>query len=101
MLQPSAGMTVYCSSTPGSTRPRSRATRRKSSNPSVIPMLSMITPSPSVMSGPLNQVNSSGRTSARTLQTSTQTGNAEVNRETMRKTGALYAEPFREDRDEL
>ena len=88
-LQPSVGITVYCSSTPGSTRPRSRPTRRKSSKPSVIPMLSMMTPSPIVIRGPLNQVNSVGRMTARIPAASTQSGNADVKTERMRKTGRI------------
>ena len=78
MLHPSSGISVYCSATPGRTLDRSRAMRRKSSNPTVMPMLSMMTPRPTVMNGPLNQVNSSGRTRAMPLARSSQSGKALV-----------------------
>ena len=52
-------------------------------------MLSMMTPSPIVISGPLNQVNSAGRMSATMLATSTHSGNADVRTESMRKTGRI------------
>ena len=75
---PRAGINVYWSTTPGSTSRRLRAIRRKSSKPSVRPMLSMMTPRPAGISGPLNQVSSSGRNSASALAASTQSGNALV-----------------------
>ena len=89
-------MTVYCRTTPGSTRARSRPTRRKSAKPRVMPMLSMMTPRPTVMRGPLNHVNQSGRTRAATPAPSTHRGNAEVSRERTPVTGRFpggYARP--------
>jgi hypothetical protein len=52
-------------------------------------MLSMMTPKPTVMSEPLNQVKSVGRTSANALQMSTQSGNASVRNASIRKTGRI------------
>ena len=89
---PRAGINVYWSAMPGSTRRRSREMRPKSSKPSVMPMLSMMMPRPSGMSGPLNHVNSSGRTSASPVAASTHSGNALVSAASSFKAGRLYTE---------
>ena len=60
-------MSVYWSPMPGRTVARSRTMRRKSSKPTVMPMLSMMSPSPSGISGPLNQVKNTGRQRASAL----------------------------------
>ena len=87
---PSSGISVYWSATPGSTLVRSRPMRRKSSKPTVIPMLSMMIPSPIGIRGPLNQVKSSGRTSAAPLASSSQSGKALVTAARTGNVRALY-----------
>lgn len=75
---PNAGISVYWSRIPGSTRWRSREIRRKSSRPTVMPMQSMMVAKPNGIRGPLNQVRNSGRTSAIALAARTQIGKAFV-----------------------
>ena len=77
-VQPIRGMTTYWSTTPSPMGAGRRRTRRKSSTSSVSPMPSMMSPSPTVIRPPLNQVKISGRQSARRLARRTQTGNANV-----------------------
>ncbi len=56
-------------------------------------MLSMMTPRPIGMSGPLNHVNRSGQDSASTLARRTQAGNAAVRNASMRKLCKLDQAP--------
>ena len=92
MPQPRVGITVYWSATPGRTRARCRPTARKSSHPMVMPMLSMMTPSPIGISGPLNHVKSLGSTNARPLASNTQRGKALVSIASRFNVRELYME---------
>ena len=77
-VQPIRGMTKYWSTTPRPIGAGRRRTRRKSSTSSVRPIPSMMTPSPTVIRPPLNQVKIPGRHSARRLANRTHAGNANV-----------------------
>ena len=77
-LHPSNGISVYWSAIPGRTIRRSEEILLKSTKPMVMPILSMITARPKVISGPLNHVTVSGHTTARQLVPITQAGNAFV-----------------------
>ena len=63
------------------------------------PLLSMMTPNPIVIREPLNQANNVGRMSARILAANTQSGNADVRTERMRKAGRIVERRPRGDED--
>src|SRR5690349_16578185 len=78
--QPDSGMMVYCRITPAAIQPGICAIRVKSRAVSVMPMPSMMTPSPAVIQAPLNQVNTAGCHSASALQAITHSGKAPAKR---------------------